>query len=331
MRKVYGPRRVKNPFVRVGFKEWHDAGFPRDENGRIPLQYLNRGKEPFVKVGFEEACEIVANSLVNIASTYSGDAGKELLKKQGYDEAMIETTKGAGTQVLKFRGGMPLLGATRIMGFYRMANSMALLDDKIRNVGKDHALGGRGWDNYSWHTDLPPGHTMVCGHQTIDFDLATAENANTVICWGMNWISTKMPDGHWLTEARIKGTEVVTVACEYQSTSNKADKVIVMRPGSDTAFALGLANVIINEKLYDEDFVKRSTDLPLLVRLDTLKFLKPQDYIKDYKNKELANIHLLKEGEDAPSSLKQEGQFASAKLRDEWGDFLLFHNNTKKL
>src|SRR3989338_3886805 len=305
LRKVYGPRRVKHPAVRKGFKDWHDAGFPRDPDGRIPAQYLNRGKEPFIKVAFDEACEIVANALVNTANVYSGDSGKELLARQGYDEAMIEAAKGAGTQVLKFRGGMPLLGATRIMGFYRMANSLALLDDYIRKIGKDNALGGRGWDNYSWHTDLPPGHTMVCGQQTIDFDLATAENAKIVICWGMNWIATKMPDGHWLSEARVKGTRVVTIACEYQATSSKADDVIVIRPGSDTAFALGLANIIIKERLYDADFIRAQTDLPFVVRMDTLKLLKPQDIIKDYQNKELKDTHVLKEGEKTPSPIKR--------------------------
>src|SRR3990167_5039059 len=83
VRKVYGPRRVKNPYVRKGFKEWLDAGFPREENGKVPAKYLNRGKEPFIRVSFEEAAEIVAKSLLNIAATYSNDSGKELLKKQG--------------------------------------------------------------------------------------------------------------------------------------------------------------------------------------------------------------------------------------------------------
>ncbi len=325
LRKVQGPRRVKYPSVREGYYNWYKAGLPRDENGRVPAQYLNRGKEAFIKVSHEEANEIVANTMLNVATAYSGDTGRALLKKQGYDEAMIEAVKGAGTQVLKFRGGMPLLGATRIMGFYRMANSIALLDDYIRKTGKDSSLGGRGFDNYSWHTDLPPGHTMVCGHQTIDFDLANAENANLIICWGMNWISTKMPDGHWLSEARIKGTKVVTVACEYQSTSNKADKVIIVRPGSDPAFALGLANVIIREKLYDAEFIKGHTDLPLLVRMDTLKLIKPQDIIKGYKPKELKNTQALKKGEKPPANIKQLRQVITEELRDEWGDFVVWN------
>lgn len=322
IRRIYGPRRVKYPSVRQGFKDWADAGYPRGADGKMPEQYLRRGKEPFVRVKWEEAFDLVAKTFENVAQTYTGSEGEARLKAQGYDPDMIAAMKGAGTQTLKFRGGMPLLGATRVMGFYRLANSMALLDAKIRNVGPDQAVGARGWDNYSWHTDLPPGHTMTIGHQTIDFDLATAENANLIICWGMNWISTKMPDSHWLTEARLKGTKIVTVACEYQSTSNKADKVIVVRPGADTALALGMANVIISEKLYDSDFVRGHTDLPLLVRMDTLKFLKPEEVIGDYQPKELVNTQVLKPGEKAPSAHKQERQVVSAELRKEWSDFM---------
>src|SRR3972149_4276863 len=47
------------------------------------------------------------------------------LRNQAYDPAMIEKQHGYGTQVLKFRGGMPFLGATRVFGLHRMANSLA--------------------------------------------------------------------------------------------------------------------------------------------------------------------------------------------------------------
>ncbi len=328
VRRVYGPRRVKYPSVRQGHLQWHRDGRPRDEGGAVPAQYLHRGKEPFIKVSFEEACEITAQSMLDVAKTYSGPEGAERLAGQGYDEAMIEAMAEAGTQTLKFRGGMPLLGATRIMAFYRTANSMALLDKFVRDVEPEQTLGGRGWDNYSWHTDLPPGHTMVCGHQTIDFDMADAENSELIVCWGMNWISTKMPDGHWLCEARLKGTKVVTVACEYQSTSNKADKAIVLRPGSDPAFAIGLAHVILEENLYDPEFVRGHTDLPLLVRMDTLKLLKPHEVIADYQAAELKNTHTLAEGELAPPNVRQRRQVVTEALRAEWGDFLAWDTET---
>ncbi|MBI2439952.1 MAG: molybdopterin-dependent oxidoreductase [Lentisphaerae bacterium] len=330
IRKIYGPRRVKYPMVREGFKKWADAGFPRGANGQIDRSYLNRGKESFVRVTFEEACRYAAAALENIARTYNGSEGAARLTAQGYDEAMIEAMHSAGTQTIKFRGGMPLLGATRIFGMNRFSNSLALLDAKLRQVAPDQAVGGRTFDSYSWHTDLPPGHTMTCGQQTIDFDLATVENAELVVCWGMNWISTKMPDAHWLTEARLKGTKVVTVACEYQSTSNKADQVIVVRPGSDPALALGLAHVLIRDSLYDADYIRGHTDLPLLVRLDTLKLLKPQEIFKDYSARELKNTQVLKPGEKPPANVIQDRQVVSAQLREEWGDFTAWNIDTQQ-
>jgi nitrate reductase alpha subunit len=272
IRRIQGPRRVKYPMVREGFKKWVDAGFPRETNGKPPEKYLQRGRESFVRVSWDEAFDIAARVLKNITATYSGEEGKALLKKQDiYDTDSIEAMNNAGTQVLKFRGGMPMLGITRVFGMYRLANSMALLDSHIRGTDADSAVGARGFDNYTFHTDLPPGHPMVTGQQTIDWDLCCAENAKLIIPWGMNWISTKMPDSHWLTEARLKGAKVITITVEYSSVASKSDEVLIIRPATDTVLALGMANVIINEKLYDTEYVKNTTDLPLLVRMDSLK------------------------------------------------------------
>jgi anaerobic selenocysteine-containing dehydrogenase len=98
---------------------------------------------------------------------------------------------------------------------------------------------------------------MVTGQQTVDVDLFAAENAKLITIWGMNWISTKMPDGHWLTEARLRGSKVITIAPEYQSTSNKADEVVVLRPGTDGALALGLMREWIEHDRIDHDYVER--------------------------------------------------------------------------
>lgn len=325
VRRFYGDRRVRGPMVRKGFKDWVDKGFPRDPNtGKPPEEFFQRGKEPFVPVSWDEAFKIVAKGLENIARTYSGPEGASRLKAQGYDEAMVASMDGAGTRTLKFRGGMPLLGVTRIFAKYRLANSMALLDSYIRGVGPDRALGGRGWDNYTWHTDLPPGHPMVTGQQTIDWDLFTVENAKMIICWGMNWISTKMPDGHWLTEARLRGTKVVVVAAEYSSTANKADEVVIVRPGTSPALALGMAGIIMREKLYDEQHVRSKTDLPLLVRTDTWKLLRASDVIKDYKLAELNNFIKVKDAKEIPPPPKTEVMYVPPQMREEWGDFVMW-------
>lgn len=326
IRRIYGNRRCKEPMVRKGFLDWAESGFERDpQTGAAPKKYMNRGRDPWVKVTWDQAFDLSARVLENIARTYSGDKGNEYLKAQGYDPAMIEATHGAGTQTLKMRGGMAALGATRIFGMYRLANMMALLDDKIRQVGPEHALGARGWDSYSWHTDLPPGHTMVTGHQTVDFDLSNTEYADRVFVWGMNWITTKMPDAHWLTEARMKGKKIIVVACEYSATSSKADLAVVVRPGTTPALALGLCHLLIKNKKINEEYLQQYTDLPCLIRMDTLEPLKAKDVWKDYQNAELNNFfHTLKEGEKPEKPLKQKDINVAASLRESWGDSVVW-------
>jgi nitrate reductase alpha subunit len=324
-RRIYGDRRVRYPMARKGFRTWVERGFPRDAAGRPPPELFRRGWDSWERLTWEQAADLVARALVDIAKTYGGEGGARRLAEQGYEPEMIEAMKGAGTQALKFRGGMPLLGMTRVFGLYRFANTMALLDAKLRGVGKDQALGGRGWDNYSWHTDLPPGHPMVTGQQTVEWDLALAERANVVMCWGMNWITTKMPDAHWLTEARLKGTRVVVIACEYSATAQKGDDVIVVRPGTTPALALGLAHVILRDRLYDETFVKRFTDLPLLVRADTLGVLRAKDVFPSHQAAPLSNFTrvLGVDEKPGPPGMQRE-QLLPPRLREEWGDFVVW-------
>jgi nitrate reductase alpha subunit len=322
VRRIYGDRRVKSPMIRKGFKEWADAGFPRDPaTGRGDPKYFERGKDQWLRVSWDEANRYSAIAIDNIARTYTGAEGAARLKAQDYDPAMIEACHGVGMETVKVRGGMAFLGATRIFGLYRFVNMLALADAKIRNVGPEQAVGGRGWDSYSWHTDLPPGHPMVTGSQTNDFDLFSVEHSKLCLVWGMNWITTKMPDSHWLTEARIKGTKVVAITVEYSATASKSDEVVVIRPGTDTAFALGLAQVIFAEKLYDEEWINQNTDLPFLVRHDNLQLLDPADLdpsqAKGYRRKAPTNILSVKKGSKAPSDLLHKGQVASETLISE--------------
>ncbi|MBI5503000.1 MAG: molybdopterin-dependent oxidoreductase [Deltaproteobacteria bacterium] len=328
-RRIYGDRRVRGPMVRRGFRAWVEAGFPRDpQTGRPPAENFRRAEDGWEQVTWEVAADVVARTLENVARTYTGEEGAARLRAQGVDEAMIEAMHGAGTQALKFRGGMPLLG-TRVFAFSRLAGSLALLDAKIRGVPPDEALGARHWDSYSWHTDLPPGHPMVTGQQTGEFDLSAVEHSKLVLVWGMNWICTKMPDSHWLTEARLQGTKVVVIACEVSSTSCKGDESLVVRPGTTPALALGLCHVILRDGLVDESFVRRYTDLPLLVRTDTGTLLRAADCVPGWQPGPLVNgTTVLEPGQAAPPPFKQRGQLVTAEQRAAWGDFVIWNRTT---
>src|SRR5690606_35967261 len=325
-RKFYGDRRVRGAMVRQGFKEWADAGFPRDpQSGRPQMDMERRGRDGWVKLPWDEAFDLAARAYLDVARTYSGQEGAARLTSQGYDSDMVEAAHEAGVQTIKLRGGMPLLGIYRIYSFYRFANGLALLDDYVRGVGPDEALGARGWDSYSWHTDLPPGHPMVTGHLTVEFDLVSPEYSDLVVMFGMNWISTKMPDAHWLAEARQKGTRIVNITTDYQSTSNRSDEVILFRPGTDAALALGCAQYIIEHGLYDEDNVRASTDLPLLVRMDTHELLNARDVLPDYQPAPLTNyVQMIEAGAPLPPANLQGVQYLPEALREGWGDFMMW-------
>jgi nitrate reductase / nitrite oxidoreductase, alpha subunit len=331
VRRFYGDRRVKAPMIRRGFKDWADAGYPRDaKTGKPDAKYFQRGKDKWLRLQWNQAYEYAAKIMKNIAENYSGGKGEGFLKEQGYDPAMIHALEGAGVQTLKFRGGMAFLGATRIFGLYRFANMLSLLDAKIRGVGPEKAIGGRGWDSYSWHTDLPPGHPMVTGQQTNDFELFAVERSKLLIVWGMNWITTKMPDSHWLTEARLKGTKTVAITVEYSATASKADDVLVIRPGTDPAFALGLAQHIMANNLYDRDFVENKTDFPFLVRLDTLQPLRPEEFIAGYKDPVLTSVKIMKSGEKPLPGAEQSDQFVPGSMKDDFKPYVVFDRKTRK-
>ena len=336
-RRIYSERRVKAPMIRAGFKEWVDAGFPRDEQGRPRMDTTRRGRDRWVRISWQEAVEVAARTIENVARTFNGPEGRQRLLDQGYEPALVGAMHGAGVQAVKMRGGMPLLGVGRVFGFYRFANMLALLDRKLRpDVPQEEIVGSRAFDNYAWHTDLPPGHPMVTGSQTVDADLFAAEHARLIVLIGMNWICTKMPDGHWLGDARLRGTRIINISADYNPTSNKADELIVLRPGTDAALFLGVAREIIARRLYDRQAVVERTDLPLLVRMDTGELLDARDAIPGHRPATLSNYVTLKPDAEIktappPPPFTVGTQVVSNEMREQWGDFVVWDRRRRRL
>jgi len=310
IRRVYGPYRIKYPMIRRGWLQWVKDGFPDPNVPENRAKYFMRGQDSWLKASWDDAYLAVATALVHIARKYSGDDGARRLREQGYPEEMIEAMHGAGTQVMKLRPGMALTGVTRLLGMSRFANMMALLDAHVRNVRPEDALGARIWSNYTWHGDLDPGTPMVTGIQTMDPELNDFRHSKLLVFVGKNMIENKMADAHWWVEIMERGGKIVNISPEYSPASQKADYWISIRPGTDTALLLGVANLMIQRKLYDPEFIKKFTDLPLLVREDTLKLLRAGEVFPGYSNKDLKNyIDVQKIPKD---------------LRAEWGDFVVW-------
>jgi nitrate reductase alpha subunit len=318
-RRLYGPYRLRYPIVRQGWKQWADDGFPylTPEN-RTKYKFDARGSDAFLRISWDQAYDYIAKGLVSIARTYSGEAGARRLREQGYEPEMIEAMGGAGTRTCKFRGGMGLLGVIGKYGMYRLSNSLALLDVKVRGVAPDDAKGGRNWSNYTWHGDQAPGHPWVHGLQTSDTDFNELRFSKLIVMSGKNLVENKIADSHFFIECMERGAKIVVIAPEYGPPSTKADYWLPIRPSTDTALFLGITRWLIENKKYDATFVKRFTDFPLLVRTDNLKRLRPQDIFANYRNRDIS-----KGPSYTVQGLKDE-------QREKIGDFVVWDTVTGK-
>jgi anaerobic selenocysteine-containing dehydrogenase len=70
---------------------------------------------------------------------------------------------------------------------------------------------------------------------------------------------------------------LVTIDPRYSETAAKSDMWLAPRPGTDAAIVMGMIKVIVDEKLYDADFVLNRTNLPFLVVEATGNLLRETD------------------------------------------------------
>jgi anaerobic selenocysteine-containing dehydrogenase len=80
-----------------------------------------------------------------------------------------------------------------------------------------------------------------------------------ILVWGQH-PPNGCPDaffGHWIVDCMKRGSKIIAVDPRNTWTTSRAVHHLQSRPGTDGALALGLLNVIINEKLYDKEFVAK--------------------------------------------------------------------------
>jgi len=82
-----------------------------------------------------------------------------------------------------------------------------------------------------------------------------------VMVWGNNLVWTHADEykAENLPRVLAEGAKLIVVDPRLTYLAGRADIWLQLRPGTDTALALGMANVIVNEGLYDKDFVEYYT------------------------------------------------------------------------
>ncbi|MFC1970587.1 molybdopterin-dependent oxidoreductase [Chloroflexota bacterium] len=127
-----------------------------------------------------------------------------------------------------------------------------------------HAFGS---PNYCTESSSCFSGTWIAANLTYGTDYSTfAAQSKAIdpasrckIIWGSS-IKNSGPE-LWQAhlEARDKGLKVIVVDPRCTTIASKADIHLQLRPGTDGALALGMMNVIINEKLHDIEFTKKWT------------------------------------------------------------------------
>ena len=88
------------------------------------------------------------------------------------------------------------------------------------------------------------------------------------LAWGNNPAVSNQGYMKNLFQAREDhGARLVTIDPRLSETAALSDRWIQIRPGTDAALALGMVKVLLDEGLFDDEYVRRYTNAPFLVRL----------------------------------------------------------------
>jgi nitrate reductase / nitrite oxidoreductase, alpha subunit len=242
---IYSANRLKYPKVRKALlKLWREArmqysdpveawGSIVSDSDKAKSYKSRRGLGGMVRSDWNEVNEIIAASNVYTAKNFGPD------RISGFSPipAMSMVSYAAGSRYLSLIGG----------------NCLSF---------------------YDWYCDLPPASPQIWGEQTDVPESADWYNSGYIIAWGSNVPQTRTPDAHFFTEVRYKGTKTVSVTPDYSEVAKLTDEWIPAKQGTDSAVAMAMGHVILKEfhvdrpSEYFNNYVRKTTDFPYLVRLD---------------------------------------------------------------
>ena len=85
------------------------------------------------------------------------------------------------------------------------------------------------------------------------------ERSRCIIIWGNNALDTSADStfGFQLKRVVNKGVPIIVIDPKRTALARRAHMHLAVKPGADGALALGMLNVLIEEKIYDQSFVNR--------------------------------------------------------------------------
>lgn len=228
-----------------------NAGIPR-EDGTLPDGEIDRGliqSRPCAK-GYAQTRIIYDPNRVKYPMKRVGRRGEGKFERISWDEA-LDTIAKKLVEVKENYGPFSILHEPYSMFGYCSFP-----------LAPWFGAGVAGWDAHSangWHE---PEH-WVLGREFFNLTLLQDEvqvfNSKLIVLWGLNPLSTL--SGGWaynLIRAKERGIPIICIEPRYtQSAEVLADQWIPIRPTTDVAMMIAMANVWFKEDLCDREFVAR--------------------------------------------------------------------------
>jgi dimethylsulfide dehydrogenase subunit alpha/complex iron-sulfur molybdoenzyme family reductase subunit alpha len=199
-----------------------------------------------------------------------GARGERKWKRISWDEALTEIAdKIIDTTVNRGPGNICIpkrpFAVISNTAYTRMANLLGAIKPDVSSMTGDLYPGIQ--------TVRMPARTVSTFDDWFTSDL--------ILMWHKNPIVTRIPDAHFLMEARYNGARLVNISVDYNPSSIHSDLFVPVKMGTDSHLAAAIVNELIAGKHYKADYLKEQTDLPFLVRTDNGKFLREKDFKSD--------------------------------------------------
>lgn len=206
---------------------------------KYPMRRVGeRGEDKWEQISWDQALDEISGKLTQIADKYGPEANSWMGMTGNY---------GINAQLIAQR-------AANTFGGTNLTN-LGIMGDLAANIAFIPMLAvlqeGNSWKHM--------------------------KGSRMLLFFGCNYAETSLNDWHFVMDALEAGTKLVVVDPRFTRTAAKADWWIPIRPGTDSALILGMLNVIIKEGLQDDEYIRKYTNEPFLVRPDNGMLLRDKD------------------------------------------------------
>lgn len=194
-----------------------------------------------------------------------GAKGEGLFEQVSWDEAMDgiaarmkEIKAESGPEALTFYGGRGAFESSLVDAFAPPNIFVPTINGVLFPFGSPNTTGVNSLCYVSYG--------VLASVPTLGIDMRNTytdyRNAKVLVCWGANPATDSPPTAltRMLQSKKKSGAKIIVIDPLRTEIAQRADMYLPIRSGTDGALALSLAQVAIEEGIYNEDFVDNWTE-----------------------------------------------------------------------